>query len=72
MESIGILGPSVREHDAATRSLFTLARERRVPAFQTLAGCLGLRDVGHFALGDELADEREALARAGLRRRRVS
>src|SRR6186997_1459760 len=49
MKSIGILGLSVRDHDAATLGRFTLARGERPVRLTQLASALGVTELVYLA-----------------------
>ncbi len=72
MESIGILGLSVREHDAATLGRFTLARAERPARLPQLAASLGVAELVYLATCNrvELLYRRESSqSHAGLPQR---
>jgi glutamyl-tRNA reductase len=49
MDSIGILGISVRDHDAAALTRFTIDRDARAERLQRLAAELGVRELVYLA-----------------------
>lgn len=49
MDSLGIVGISLRGHDAATLARFTIAREDRVARLPALATALGVRELVYLA-----------------------